>query len=189
MPADTATLNTDRSLSLLTRKNDVAVELLIDRYYQLYFNEIFIFIDQHIRCYEDSQDLTHDVFAKALAYLQRSEIKIENPRAWLYRIARTHCIDRIYRKRKLKSNRFKPGEEQDIAQPSPFENSILDQAMIDSVLEWVDKNTSEVERRIFELKILCGLTLAEVGRTVQCDASTVSRILSNLVARIKREFI
>jgi RNA polymerase sigma factor (sigma-70 family) len=160
----------------------------ICEYYRDFFHEIYIFVHRYSHDDEEAQDLAQDVFAKALKYLRRANEKISNPRAWLYRIAKTHCIDRVFRKKKIIATELKPDL---IAAENPngsFEESILDQAMVDSVLEWVSENSSETEQQIFELKIIRGLSQAEIGEIMHCHASTISRILNGMIEQIVRRF-
>ena len=172
----------------ISAPENLSVEERICAYYRSYFDEIYSFVYRYGRTHEDAQDLAQDVFAKAMLYLRQTGNEIENPRAWLYKIARSHCIDRILRKKKPETAEVNPETIAARDTHSRFEDSILDRAMIDSVLEWVAANLSETEQQIFELKILRGLSLTEVGEIMSCHASTISRILSAITQQITERF-
>ncbi len=170
------------------RHNEPNADAKICAYYRAFFHEIYVFVHRYSHDDEEAQDLAQDVFAKALKYLRRANDEISNPRAWLYRIARTHCIDRVFRKKKITATELKPDLVAAASSNGSFEDSILDQAMVDSVLEWVSENSSETEQQIFELKIIRGLSQAEIGEIMHCHASTISRILNGMTEQIVRRF-
>ncbi len=164
------------------------VEDLICRLYRLHSKEIAGFVRKYARNEDDVSDLVHDVYCKALSHLKKSADQIQNPRAWLYKIARFHCIDKVVKKKE---------QLEDIALLSvvnpqslsyEFEENLLNQTLIDEILNYVEAEFSVDEKNIFELKILQGMNLAEVGEIMDVHPSTITRILQRLCRKIGERF-
>lgn len=73
--------------------------------YDLYLDAIYGFVYYQVSNVQEAEDLTEIVFLKAFEKLPefRGAKKMENFRAWLYRIARNQVID-FYRTRKPSAN-------------------------------------------------------------------------------------
>lgn len=168
---------------------DAESEDAICRFYRLYSREIAAFVRKYARNEEDVSDLVHDVYCKALVHLRKATAPIQNPRAWLYQIARFHCIDKVVKKNDLRDD----AELQQTLNPQKttyeFEEDLLNSALIDDVLNFVETDFSADEKTIFELKILQGMNLAEVAEIMGVHASTITRILQRLCTKIAERFV
>ena len=65
----------------------------------VHYQPIYQFISQRISSIEDAQDLTQEVFYKLIRSSQKGK-SIDNPRHWLYAIAKNAVTD-YYRKKKV----------------------------------------------------------------------------------------
>lgn len=70
--------------------------MALEQLWNQYHSELFNFIRQRVNSIQDTEDILQDVFVKAQRHDCPSKV---NPRAWLYRTARTTIID-YYRTRK-----------------------------------------------------------------------------------------
>src|SRR5215468_5237278 len=66
--------------------------------YELYFDRVYAFIARRVRDRGETEDLTSEVFHRALANLARFEWRGTPFLAWLYRIAHNAIADRAKRK-------------------------------------------------------------------------------------------
>jgi RNA polymerase sigma factor (sigma-70 family) len=166
---------------------DAESEDAICRFYRLYSREIAAFVRKYARNEEDVSDLVQDVYCKALVHLRKAGDPIQNPRAWLYQIARFHCIDKV-----VKRNDHDAELQQTFYARKTtyeFEEGLLNSALIDDVLNFVEAEFSADEKNIFELKILQSMSLAEVAEIMDVHASTITRILQRLCNKIAERFV
>src|SRR5215467_5192762 len=66
--------------------------------YELYFERVYAFIARRVRDRGETEDLTSEVFHRALANLRAFEWRGTPFLAWLYRIAHNAILDRAKRK-------------------------------------------------------------------------------------------
>src|SRR5262245_61581829 len=66
--------------------------------YELHFDRVYAFIARRVRDRAETEDLTSEVFHRALANLRRFEWRGTSFVAWLYRIAHNAIADRAKRK-------------------------------------------------------------------------------------------
>jgi RNA polymerase sigma-70 factor (ECF subfamily) len=66
-------------------------------FYSFYLNEIYRYVFFRVHNHHEAEDLTESTFLNAWRSLTagRNKTKINNPRAWIYRIARNTMIDHI----------------------------------------------------------------------------------------------
>jgi RNA polymerase sigma-70 factor (ECF subfamily) len=70
--------------------------------YLRYFDRIYAYLHVMLRDRHEAEDLAQDVFAQLLRSLPRYEIRSETPaRAWLFRVARNHGINRLRQHKRL----------------------------------------------------------------------------------------
>lgn len=73
--------------------------LLLKTWYEAYCDDLFQYIYFMISDYNEAKDLTQETFIKAFENMNRFDG--QNPKAWLFRIARNMTIDLIRRNKKL----------------------------------------------------------------------------------------
>jgi RNA polymerase sigma-70 factor (ECF subfamily) len=86
-----------KEMAVRASANDAAA---FSRLYGLYFPQVFTFVNFRVASREDAEDLTHFVFEKALAAIDRYQPTPAQFSTWLYTIAKNSIIDH-YRKRRL----------------------------------------------------------------------------------------
>lgn len=73
------------------QRGDVQAYTLIIRHFQ---RPIYLYCYYLLGSREEAEDAAQDIFIKALERIRQYSVKVSFS-AWLYRIARNHCIDRI----------------------------------------------------------------------------------------------
>lgn len=72
--------------------NEISVEELLAEYHR----QIFVYCYNILRNTHDAEEAVQDVFLKVYESNKLSEI--DNHRAWLYKIAHNHCINKVRRR-------------------------------------------------------------------------------------------
>ena len=126
-----------------------------------------------------AQELAQDCFLKLYIKMSRGE-SIENPRAWLYRVAHNSAL-----KWRLREPPFEP-LEWDAEPPGSLPNPEL--ALIASerraALRDAIRELSPRQRNCLELRAR-GLRHREIARVIGISTSTVSEFVRRAVARLK----
>lgn len=122
-------------------------------------------------CREQAADLAQDTFMRLLS--QRKVEELNQPRAYLSRIARSLMIDQ-FRRRLLEQAYL----ESLAALPEPVEISPQDRTIILETLLQIDQMLDRLgprTREIFLLAQLDGLSHAAIGRQLNLSTNTVSK--------------
>jgi len=141
---------------------------LIYSWYEQYKNGIFRYAlsitkDSHL-----AEDVLQDTFLKVL-----SGARPRNPdaiQAWLYRIARNICFDRLRRRKKEEPRDQIASEEGDRYAYTDLISSLSDR-----------------EKEIVTLKIIGGLTHREIGAVLGISAAAAQKRYERAIAALREE--
>jgi RNA polymerase sigma-70 factor (ECF subfamily) len=131
-----------------------------------------------------AEDVVHDALLRALQAWQSG--LPDNPKAWLLQTAKNRAIDMIRRDRRFvtrTSDEDDDGLEHtlDVAL-SPAEDTTSQLAMMFSIC---DESLSRETHVTLILRLLCGLSPAEIGRAFLADTATIDRRLHRGRARLQ----
>jgi len=131
----------------------------------------------------DAEDLCQDVYLKAYGRLaglrQPSSVK-----EWLYRVARTTCLDHAKRRRVLRLFESS-GRPEAALDPRTPEASALTKERL-SLLKAAISRLPEKQREVFILREYGRLSYEELGRAVGAKAGTVMSRLNRARAAVAR---
>jgi RNA polymerase sigma-70 factor (ECF subfamily) len=158
----------------------------IEDLYEKHLREIIAFVYGYVKNEEDALDLTQDIFFKLYSEVKNRQITYSNPRAYLYKTARNHCIDM------LRKEKVRPVTGTDISQSIPSkdlpEEKIIDSLVLEAVFEYIENGFPETEKTVFKLRYLYGFNLEEISSIVGPSVSTISRILAKLGREVEDRF-
>jgi RNA polymerase sigma-70 factor, ECF subfamily len=129
-----------------------------------------------------AQDATQEVFLRLYATLRKGET-IQNPRAWIFRVAHNHGLK--VRSRQDSELPFDPELELPAAAQSPDpERELLERERLLSFHRAVG-NLSEQQRRCLLLRME-GLRYPEIGAALGISVSAVGEFLRRAMDRLRR---
>lgn len=129
-----------------------------------------------------AQEAAQEVFLRLYATLRKGE-QVENPRAWIFRVA--HNLGLKTRARRDAHAALTPELEIRAAHPEPGpEQNLIDRERMLRFHRAVE-NLSEQQRRCLYLR-LEGLRYAEIGAALGISASAAGEFLRRAVARLKK---
>ncbi len=173
--------NEDAALAEQARDGDPqAFAALYDRYLQ----QVYRYVYYRIREVEEAEDVTSEVFFRALRAMPRYE-----PRqpflAWLYRIARNAIIDRA------RAERPRVSFEDALAHPDAGEHIVDPDAAIlatdrRSRLRTALGNLTEEQQEVVILRFVEGLSAEEVGKIMGKRAGTVRGLQFRALQSLKK---
>lgn len=152
--------------------------------YEANFERVYAYVASRVRDRDEAQDVTADVFHKALANLPRFEWRGAPFAAWLYRIAANAIVDRAAR----------AARERTI--PAPDDPPFSDPALNDPGLEEVERRARlfrmvrslpKDQHRVIELRFAQEMSIREIaglmGRSEGAVKQLQFRALETLRAR------
>jgi len=160
--------------------------------YKQYFQEIYRFCAFRLDRKEDAEDIVSEVFIKLYKQPFGS---IQNPRAWLYKVARNTIYDKFAKGGKVSSNsELDPNDSFDLNQveDSTFDtNQDLEKIVIEDelskiILEEVKKLDDE-SQEIIVLKIWEELTFGEISKIIELPENTVKQRFYRNLEKIKNQ--
>jgi RNA polymerase sigma factor (sigma-70 family) len=156
------------------------LSLSFERLFRLYQQELLRFAGQYSND-EVAEDLVQEAYFRLIRQAQTE--KIENPRAYLYKITRNLSAD-FLRHGQIRSRHqtdFETECEQ-IADSYPGVDAEVDsQDRLQRCLEALD-SLPETYRSVFLLHRIDGMTYAEIGKALKIPARTVERYAAKALA-------
>src|SRR3981081_1425206 len=146
--------------------------------YQTHVTAIYQYIYSRVGNRPDAEDLTAQVFMKAINGM-RSDVSVPELRSWLYRVAQTTLAD-PWRENDAEGT----GElEDDVTQPpAPKENPEAVQR-VDSLLATLP----ESYRRVLEFRVLRGYSVRETAQELNLSETNVKVLQFRALNRAGRE--
>ena len=133
----------------------------------------------------EPEDLAADVFLQAVRAVKRFEGNGAAFRSWIFCIAHNKLIDDSrYRRRRPVEPVAEPAEEP--ATPLGVEEQVLNHLSEDRVKELLNRLTVD-QRDVLLLRIIGGLTVDEVARTLGKNSPAVKALQRRGLACLKRE--
>ncbi len=181
----------DSGLTELVEQASKGKRLAFDQLIDRFQGDIYRMIYYRVRARMDAEDLTQDVFIRAY----RSISRLREPsrfRSWLFTIAVNRVND--YLRNKRVRSIFKSADEgsdfypeASIAQEQP---QALEQVLKEDFwrqIEQIAKKLSKMEREVFMLRFLDGLSIYEIAQIVKKSESTVKTHLYRALTKFKKE--
>ena len=148
--------------------------------YEAHFERVYAFVAARVRGREEAQDVTAEVFHKALARLPAFEWRGAPFAAWLFRIAAHALVDRAARS----------GRERELtpADDPPVEPASFEAAERRALLFRQVRRLPRDQRRVIEMRFAEDKSIREIagelGRTEGAVKQLQFRALENLRARL-----
>lgn len=142
----------------------------LNRAWRAHRTEIGVFLGRRVSDQAESDDLLQDVFMRALL-LGRSFCDLDNPRAWLFQVARNMLIDR-----------FRLSREQVPLPDDLSADTVPQQDVVDTLTQCLPRVLTELSPEDREAITLCDLN----GMTQQAFAARTGLSLPAAKSRVQR---
>ena len=171
----------DSTIALVRRAQHGDAEAF-SQLYELYFPRVYAYVVRHVSSPEIAQDLTSDVFLKAMEHLHSYRFQDVPFTSWLYRIAHNHVIDHYRRTPKQP-----PVELVDqgpfATKPVTMDSSwILNRKVMHDALAILTPEQREVIVR----RLLHGQSIAETAKAVRRSEDSVKQLQRRGLAALER---
>ena len=125
----------------------------------------------------DAEDVTSEVFERALRYRKSYDPSRGEPLAWLIGIAR-RCIDDA-----MTRPRPEPGEQPDVSSPEDLEADALQRLTVAAAVEALDERS----RDLVALRYGADLSARQIGEILGLKTNAVEVALHRTLARLRPE--
>ena len=110
----------------------------------------------------------------------------DNPSAWLYRVANNQLIDQLRREKKSVDWNEKNDEKADDSFASLDEDAIKDE-QLKMIFACCHPSMKPQEQLILSLKLLCGLSVKEIARSLLKNEEATKKAITRAKAKFKSE--
>ena len=152
--------------------------------YEAYFDKIYRYIVLKIGDRTESEDMTQQVFLKALKSLSSYKYKEAPFSAWLYRIAHNQVVDHF-----RKSSRQRSCELTEEITPDDPDDNPQHQTELKVNIEHLIKATrllTQAQREVIALRFASDLPVAEVARLMGRSEGAVKALQHSAVVALRK---
>ncbi len=151
---------------------------------QLYnqnFDRIYRYVYVRVRSQAEAEDLTQDVFIKAMEAIGSYKWRDLPFAAWLFRIAHNRVIDHIRKVSKEKRASLDEAYAQSTEDPVEMTEKSFEVYQLKQALEKLPK----AQREVATLRFIAQLSIAEVAKALGKSEGTVKALQFNATASLK----
>lgn len=158
---------------------------LLNHFYAEHHREVMAYAMFFTRNEDDAVDTLQDTFCMALESLETG-VEVENPRAWLIKIARNSMV-----RRKERQN-LEVKSWQKHAEIHPLQNNFTPKALngmlADSIATYVANECTPSEQELFVLRHFHEMNLADIAEVTGQATTNVHRVLNGITDRVQSRF-
>jgi len=156
------------------------------RLYEKYFDKVYGYLSFKMGNATEAEDVTEQVFLKALESLGGYKWTGVPFQAWLFRIAHNLMVDALRRKGRRPSEPLEQAMHLTDTQPSVDPEAMLAQTLTrEGLTQAVDKLT-ELQKQVISLKFAGGLSNAEVANLMGKTEGAVKSLQHAALAALQR---
>lgn len=151
--------------------------------YDVYFDRIYRYIYVRVRRQDVAEDLSQEVFIKALKAMGSYKIGKTPFASWLFRIAHNQVIDHV--------RKYKKGLEISLDEAPPSVGAEDPVAIIEQKFEVAELNAaimelSPAQQEVISLRFIADLPIAEVARVLGKSEGTVKALQFNATISLRK---
>ena len=151
--------------------------------YDVYFDRIYRYIYVRVRRQDVAEDLSQEVFIKALKAMGSYKIGKTPFASWLFRIAHNQVIDHV--------RKYKKGLEISLDEAPPSVGAEDPVAIIEQKFEVAELNAaimelSPAQQEVISLRFIAELPIAEVARVLGKSEGTVKALQFNATISLRK---
>ncbi|MBM4389420.1 MAG: sigma-70 family RNA polymerase sigma factor [Deltaproteobacteria bacterium] len=153
-----------------------------DQLYEAHFEKVYRYVAMRLGNEMEAEDVTQEVFLKALSSISSFRWKGVPFLAWLYRIARNHVIDHYRKKPKtppVSINNLQVSEE-----GNPVE--IAEQKSEFERIMKAARKLTEAQREVIALRFVSDLSISETAQVMKRSEGAVKALQHSALSALRR---
>jgi RNA polymerase sigma-70 factor (ECF subfamily) len=155
--------------------------------YEAHFDRVYRYMRLRVRNQADAEDLTQQVFLKALEHIGSYRYRGMPFAAWLFRIAHNQVVDH-WKKKSRDKGRVMPLDQVDEAKMVCDDDpaSLAERAADIAVVAAACDNLSPGQREVISLRFAGGLSVAETARAMRKSEGAVKVLQHAALVKLRR---
>jgi RNA polymerase sigma-70 factor (ECF subfamily) len=137
-----------------------------------------------LRTADEAEDATQHVFLSVLEALPKYERRTQPFRAWLFRIARNHAVDRLRERGRLDIE--EPARLDLLAEPRGEDPRTLDWLSDHDMLVFIER-LPLTQRQVLVLRFMLDLSTAEIADVLDRSQASVRQLQSRALRRLENQ--
>ncbi len=173
-----------QEMESLVRAAQGGDQVAFGQIYERFFDRVFRYVAARVGLGADAEDLTQEVFLKAVGSIHRFELRGRPFAAWLFRIAHNVVVDR-YRRATAAAPTL-PLESIVHAQDG---TDVEASALLALDLEQLRRalgQVTELQRQVVLLRFIGGLSLAETGSVMRRNENAIKALQYSALRALRR---
>ncbi|MFC2044805.1 sigma-70 family RNA polymerase sigma factor [Chloroflexota bacterium] len=157
--------------------------------YEAYFDKIYRYIVLKIGDRTDAEDMTQQVFLKALKSISSFKWKGTPFSAWLYRIAHNQVVDHLRKKTTRQTDLL--NEELPLASDSPFDNpqKLTEHSLNMEQLMASTRKLTEAQREVISLRFTSDLPTAQVAKIMGKSEGAIKALQHAAITALRKTLV
>ena len=155
-----------------------------EQIYEEFFDKIYRYIVVRVGNQADAEDLTEEVFLKALESIGSFQWRGISIAAWLFRIAHNVVVDHLRRMSKRQTTPLEEGVPS--GGPSPHEKATINLTM--EKLKTALTRLTQAQQQVLSLRLAGGLSIAETARVMGKTEGAVKASQHSALVALRRIF-
>lgn len=174
-------------LNLRIREKADDAESACRDWYEAYGGALYGYIRFHVPSPDLAEDLTAEVFLRALRNFYRFDPSVGTPRAWLFRIAQNALRDHLRQAQRRQMVPIASMHDLQCQAPSPEERLLWEEevARLLAAMEELSPN----DRKVIGLCYGSELSIAEAGEVLGLSATATRTRLWRALGRLRKVFV
>jgi RNA polymerase sigma-70 factor, ECF subfamily len=174
---------------VVTRVQSGDMESFADLYTR-YFGRVWGYMRLALRTADEAEDATQHVFLSVLEALPKYERRTQPFRAWLFRIARNHAVDRLRERGRLDIE--EPSKLELLAGPSERgggscgDLGALDWLSDHDMLAFIER-LPLAQRQVLVLRYMLDLSTAEIADVLDRSQASIRQLQSRALRRLENQ--
>ncbi len=153
--------------------------------YECYADRVYGYILLKIGDAADAEDLTEQVFVRALEKINSYSWRGVPFIAWLFRIARNQVIDYLRAKRTT----YSLDTASNLSCPEPGPEKMVELNLSRKELGWAISQLTEAQQQVIALKFAGGLKNAEVAQVMNKSEGAIKALQHSAIAALRRIYV
>lgn len=152
--------------------------------YEQFFERVYRYVAARVGLGADAEDLTQEVFLKAMGSIERFELRGRPFAAWLFRIAHNLVVDR-YRRVTVAGPALPLESIANARGEADVEASALLALDVEQLRRALGQVT-ELQRQVILLRFIGGLSLAETGSVMRRKENAIKALQHSALRALRR---
>lgn len=179
----------DSAAAARTPRKRAARPADLPREFETWFREhretVYRYVRFRVATRESAEDITSEVFLKALRALHRYDSRRASPRTWLIRIARNAVTDHLRALRRRGSLHVSLDRAPDLVSQTPSqEERILREEQVSRLLN-AAATLRETDQEVLSLRYGAGMRNAEIAATLNTSSNVVAVRIHRALGRLR----